>query len=344
MSTIRDIARQLGVAPSTVSRALTDASGVSEKTKMLVRETADKMNYSVNRHARNLVTRRSNLIGFMIPDISDSFFSKSAYGIEEALRNSEFEMVYTNVRRDPDNICAFLRRAEEYCYAGAFVTIDVWTDAVKAQLRAMQIPVISLRRQTPLDMTDVLPFVDSDHVSGTESFVGHLLQLGHKRVGYIGFDTPVGQLRAEAFRATAARKHLDYEEVSNFSYHNADIRISAGYRSAQCLLEAHPDLTALCAGDDQLAIGALQYLMENHYRVPEDISLVGYDDRDVAQLFCIQLTTVRQQLFEIGQVAGRMMLERIRNPQAPLQSMRVPTTLKIRRTTGAVRSESLLTR
>ena len=340
MSTIRDIARQLGIAPSTVSRALTDASGVSEKTRRLVRETADRMNYSVNRHARNLVTRRSGLVGFMIPDISDSFFSKSAYGVEEALRNSEFEMVYTNVRRDPDNVCAFLRRAEEYCYAGAFVTIDVWTDAVKAQLRAMRIPVISLRRQTPPDMEGVLPFVDSDHTGGTESFVNHLLQLGHRRFGYIGFDTPVGQLRAEAFRATAEKKGLDYVEVSNFSYHNADIRISAGYGSAQRLLDAHPDITALCAGDDQLAIGALQYLTENHFRVPEDISLVGYDDRDVAQLFSIQLTTVRQQLFEIGQYAGRMMLDRIRRPETPVRSMRVPTTLKIRKTTGAARGEA----
>ena len=340
MATIRDIARQLGIAPSTVSRALTDTSGVSEETRRIVRETADQVNYSVNRQARNLVMRRSNLIGFMIPDISDSFFSKSAYGIEEALRPSEFEMVYTNVRRDPDNICAFLRRAEEYCYAGAFVTIDVWTDALKTQLRSMRIPVVSLRRETPPDMEDVLPFVDSDHVGGMESCINHLLQLGHRKFGYIGFDTPVGQKRAEAFRSIAEKKNLDYTEVSNFSYHNANIRLSAGYSSAQRLLDSRSDVTAICAGDDQLAIGALQYLQENHYKVPEDISLTGYDDRDIAKLFCIQLTTVSQHLYEIGEYAGRMMLDRIQNPNLPVKSIQIPTTLKIRRTTAAAKSDT----
>ncbi len=339
MATIRDIARQLGIAPSTVSRAMTDAYGVKEETKKIVRETAEKMNYSVNRQARNLVTRRSNLIGFMIPDISDSFFSKSAYGVEEVLRNSKYEMVNTNVQRDPVNICKFLRRAEEYCYAGAFVTIDVWTDAVKEQIRSMRIPVISLRRETPPDMEDVLPFVDSDHIAGTESSVNHLLQLGHRKIGYIGFDTPVGNLRAEAFRSIAKKKDLDFIEVGNLSYHNANIRLSAGYSSAQRLLDACPEITAICAGDDQLAIGALQYLQENQYRVPEDISLIGYDDRDIAQLFCIQLTTVRQQLYEIGQYAGRMMLERILDPERPVSSIRIPTTLKIRRTTAMAKQQ-----
>lgn len=338
MANIRDLARDLGLSTSTVSRALSDSPGVSEKTRRLVKQTAERMNYSVNRFAQNLVKRQSNVIGFMIPDISDSFFAKSAYGVEEAIQSSPFELAYTNVKRSPQKVCEYLRKAEEYCYAGAFVTIDEWTPAVQEQLRAMNIPVISLRRKTPECLADRIPYVDSDHVLGTEAIVGHLLEQGHREFGYIGFDTPVGLERAEAFRQVAKRRSLRYCEVSNISYHNAQIRISVGYSSAQRLLHEHPEITALCAGDDQLAIGALQYLRENQIDVPGDISLAGYDDRDIAQLFSIQLTTVHQQLFEIGQYAGAMMLERIDRPDAEYRSLSVPSTLRVRKTTGPVKT------
>lgn len=339
MTTIRDIAVRLGLSTSTVSRALTDAYGVSEDTRQLVKRTAQDMNYAINRFAQNLVTRRSNTIGFLIPDISDSFFAKSAYGVEESLRNTPFTLAYTNVKRSPDNVLDYLRRAEEYCYAGAFVTIDDWTEAVVAQLAHMSIPVISLRRKTPAALASKIPYVDSNHLDGIEAEVKHLLALGHQRFGYIGFDTPVGVERAAAFKQIACKYGLDVETVSNFSYHNARIRISVGYTSAQKLMERSRDITALCAGDDQVAIGAMQYLSESGLRVPQDVSVCGYDDRDVAQLYCIQLTTVRQQLFEIGEQAGRMMTGMITRPQEMPQSLCVPTLLCPRKTTGPVRPD-----
>lgn len=337
MVTINDIAQKLGLSTSTVSRALTDASGVSLQTRERVKKAAEEMNYSVNRFAQNLVTRRSDKIGFMIPDISDSFFAKSAYGVEEALHSTPYSLAYTNVKRNSEKVCDYLRQAEEYCYAGAFVTIDDWTDGVCAMLRSMRIPVISLRRKPPKALQDRIPYVDSDHLGATESIVSHLMQLGHQTIGYIGFDTPVGQERARNFRTVAEKHGLQYYEISNISYHNANIRISVGYHSARKLLDEHQNITAIYAGDDQIALGVLQYLDEMHVSVPQELSVVGYDDRDTARLYCVQLTTVRQQLFEIGEYAGGMMLKMIEDPQAKISGMRVPTLLQRRRTTGPAR-------
>lgn len=335
MATIRDVARKLGVSTSTVSRALTGSSGVSEKTRELVKQMAEEMNYSANRFAQNLVTARSNTIGFMIPDISDSFFAKSAYGVEEAIRNTPYTLAYTNVKRNQENVCDFLRKAEEYCYAGAFITVDEWSEQVKARLYSMRIPIISLRRRPPGDMAEFLPYVVSDDFGGMESIINHLLNLGHQKFGYIGFDTLVGAERLNAFEKTARKHGIDFYSISSFSYHDAGTRILGGYNSAQSLLNAHNDITALCAGDDQLAIGALQYLDEVGIRVPQDISLVGHDDRDVTQLYCIQLTTVHQHLFEIGEYAGRMMLDMIAKPdQMRPNGISVPMELRVRRTTG----------
>lgn len=334
MATIKDIASRLNLSSSTVSRALTDNEGVSEATRELVKRTAEEMNYTINRFAKNLVTKTSYTIGFMIPDISDVFFSKSAYGVEEALKNTGYSLSYTNVERNSDRVLEYLKRAEEYQYDGIFITLDAWTDQVVKQLRALRIPIVSLRRRTPNLLEGKVPFVDSDHEDGVDQVVKHLVTLGHRSIGFIGFDTPVGLERTRSYHLAAEKYGIEKVLLQNYSFHDAGIRIMLGYKSAERLLGEHPNLTALFAADDQLALGVLQYLDEKHIDVPGQISVIGYDDRDVSGLFCIQLSTLRQQLFELGYQAGQLMLDMIASPDQPAKSAIIKPKLIVRKTTG----------
>ena len=333
MATIVDIAQKLNISTSTVSRALCDNEGVSEKTKALVKKTAKEMNYSLNRNAKNLVMQKSYTIGFMIPDISDNFFSKSAYGVEEALSGSKFSLAYTNVQRKEDLILEYLRRAVEYKYDGVFITLDNWTEKIVNQLERMSIPIISLRRKTPEGIQGI-PYVDSNHIGGLKQVLKHLIDLGHKDIGFIGFDTTVGNERTRCYISAAEEMNIPVYRVDNYSFHNAQIRISLGYKSAETLLSRYPKLTALVAGDDQLALGALQYAAEHNIQIPRDLSITGYDDRDISNLFCIQLTTARQELFDIGYKAGTMMLDMINNPSLRPENVEIDTKLVIRKTTA----------
>ena len=338
MATIQDIARQLGVSTSTVSRALMGAQGVSESTRNKVRQVAKQLNYSVNRNAQNLVMGGSRTIGFMIPDIADSVFAKTAYGVEEALRGTPFSLVYINVKRSADNVCHFLQTASENRYAGVFVTIDDWTDIVIDQIRAINIPVDSLRRITPDCIKKLVPFVDTNYVDGAEIYLRHLLSLGHREFGYIGDDTSVGNARKDAFLRIAQKHGLLYHIITSKPYYSAGVRASAGYDMTRKLLDEYKGTTAICASDDQIAIGVLQFLSENGHSVPRDISVLGYDDRNISDLFCIQLTTMHQPLTEIGEQAGHMMLQMIKNPDICPESIFVPSALVSRRTVGPVRN------
>ncbi len=336
MATIVDIAQKLNISTSTVSRALCDNEGVSERTRALVKKTAKEMNYSLNRYAKNLVMKKTYTIGFMIPDIADSFFSKSAYGVEEALRGSKFSLAYTNVQRKEDLILDYLRRAVEYKYDGVFVTLDSWSERIVDQLEKMSIPIISLRRKTP-EIIKGIPYVDSDHLGGMRQILTHLKELGHKDIGYIGFDTTVGNERTRCYISSADEMNISIHRVNNRTYHNAQGRIALGYKSAGTLLAQFPSLTALVAGDDQLAIGALQFAAENGIKIPDTLSVTGYDDRDIASLYCVQLTTTRQELYEIGYKAGMMMLEMINSPSEIPANIEVPTKFVIRNSTGPCR-------
>lgn len=333
MTTIVDIANKLKISKSTVSRALTNSSDVSAKTRELVLRTAKEMNYFVNAYARNLVTNRSHLISFMIPDIADTFYQKIARSADDYLSKAGYSMFYRNVKRDPKESLKFLKQAMEFHMDGVFITLDEWTDEICDFIRNMNIPVISLRRKTPEKLKGIVPYVDCDYYEGLDNTITYLGSFGHKEIGYIAFETVVGKERISAYESICSKHGLALQMVRNRSYQDAGVRIEVGYNSAKKLIKENPQITAILSGDDQLAIGALKYCTEAGIRVPEDISIMGCDDRSVGSLYCIQLTTLGQQREESGLLAGQLMIDMIEQP-GPHESINVPMIIRERRTVG----------
>jgi len=335
MTTIVDIAKKLNISKSTVSRALTDSEEVSPKTRMLVKKAAQEMQYQANMYARTLVSQRSHMVSFMIPDITDNFYQKMAEGAESELNAAGYTLFYRNVHRNGIEALKFLEHAEEFHMEGVFITLDDWSEEICKKIQTMDIPVISLRRKTPPCLAGRVPFVDSDYEEGIDNAVSYLLSMGHRNIGYIGFETMVGKERIMAFEASCEKHHLVKNIIRNRSFQDANVRIDVGYTSAKKLIGMNHGLTVIFCGDDQLALGALKYCSEAGIPVPEKMSVMGCDDRDVSGLYCIQLTTMRQQIEESGHLAGQLMVQMIEKPGV-YDDICVPMTIKERKTVGHI--------
>lgn len=336
MVTIIDIADRLNISKSTVSRALTGSSGVSEKTRELVLNTAKEMNYSANVYARNLAGDSTHMIYFMIPDITDAFYQEMANSADKVLSDAGYRVFYRNVRRSTNEVMNFLSEAKEFKMDGIFITVDEWTDEVCDAIKKMDIPVISLRRKTPEKLKNIVPYVDSDFIDGTEKAVKYLISLNHINIGYVGYETLVGKERISAYERSCEKHNIEKNIIRNRAYQNQNVRIEVGYDSAKKLLSESPEITAIMAGDDQLAIGVMKFCSEEGLRVPEDISVIGCDDRNISSLYCLQLTTIRQERTEAGSLAGELMLDMISKPGV-YESINVPMTIKERKTVGKAR-------
>ena len=332
MVTIKDIAKYTNLSPSTVSRVLNGNPAISEATRDLVFKAAEEMHYSPNLHARSLVNRRSTVIGFMIPDISDNYFSVSAVGVEEVLQANGYDVVYTNTNRDPKRVLGFLDRAQEYRYAGVLVTPDLWTDELLQRIRKLDMPAIALRRKTPF-MKSVLPYVDSDHYSGFQEATAYLYSLGHRNIGLVTADTMIYNERQRGYEEVI-RAHGLKPYIHRFDAPvPATLRYQAGYDAAEALMK-EGDVTAILATDDRFAIGVLEYLNISGRRVPEEVSVIGCDDRPEGQLWPFRLSTVKQDIIELGRSAAQMMLRMLNDPDYHPVSMSLKPRLVLRSTTA----------
>lgn len=335
MVTIKDIARELNLNPSTVSRTLNDSPVISDETKQKVMALADKYNYRPNRVARSLVNNNTYTIGYMIPDISDSFFSDSAFIIENIVRNSGHEIAYYSTQRKSEKVLEFLELAAGYRYNGVLITPDVWEPELIKAIQMSEIPVVCIRRKTPPGLN--IPFVDSDHAGGIVTAVDYLVDLGHKCIAFIGYAGEVGTERENSFVETMAKHKLKPIVHINPKALQTKKRIPAGYESTDILMDMHPEITAFCTADDYMALGSMECLNNRNIKVPEHISVIGFDNNEFSGFYCTQISTIAQFQEEIGRQAADMLLNMIKNPNYEPVSIALPTKLIIRNSTGPCR-------
>lgn len=333
MVTIKDIAEMTHLSPSTVSRALNNHPAIKESTKQIVRECVEKLHYTPNRNAQNLVRQSNKTVAFMIPDIADTYFSSAAVGVEEILHRNHYDIVYVNTNREPARVMGLLNKCREYRYSGVFLTPDVWSKELIDEIHTMSMPVISLRRKPPYTIPEI-PYVDSDHYTGLREATEYLCMLGHTEIALITANTLIYNERQrgyeEAIRCHGLKPHISCLKQGIPS----SMRFQAGRQAAEELLDADPGISAILATDDRMAIGVIEYLHEKGRKVPEEISVVGCDDRPEGQLASFQLTTIRQDILEIGRSAAQMMLRMIEDKKYQPVSISLKPKLIIRNSIG----------
>ncbi|HEY3558226.1 MAG TPA: LacI family DNA-binding transcriptional regulator [Kribbella sp.] len=328
--TVQDVAREAGVSPSTVSRALHTRGYASPAVRARVRAAAERIGYVTDHNARNLRSRTSTSIGVLISDLRNPFYADLAAGIEEELRAAEYQMVLVNDNGDP----AEEMQAAETLLAMRVPGVIVTPVTAKCPqvLQNNGVHVVCADRELGRSTSDV---VVSDNKTGACELTEHLIALGHTRIGMLIDETKwsTGAGRLAGFRAAHANNDLSVDEnLIAYTSFDAD----AARLSTRKLLNKH-EVTAIISANNVLAQGALAELKDRRLKIPRQISLAAYDDVPWMSLVQPALTTVDQSTVEMGRSCARLLLARIRGElPARRRLVKVPARLIVRGSTGPV--------
>ncbi|MFB9926408.1 LacI family DNA-binding transcriptional regulator [Amycolatopsis halotolerans] len=324
--TMEDVAARAGVSRALVSLVMRNAPNVSAQRRAAVRKAADELGYSPHVMARSLASRTSTVLGVMVNDLRNAFFADVVEGLDAAAQAAGFDLILNTGGRIPSREGAALRSLLSFRPAGVVLLSPV-VPAAAIEAAARQCPVVLVSRTSRLSTVDT---VNDDGEAGAALAVEHLVQLGHRRIAHLDGGGAAGAAaRRRGFRQ-AMRAH-GLEPIVVRSEHTD----TAGEKAVQELLSSYsPAPTALLAGNDFNAVGAISALEEHGLRVPEDVSVVGYDNTSLASLRHISLTTVDQPRTEMARLAFDALLERVRGERTePVRHLLHPS-LVVRETTG----------
>lgn len=323
MASIRDVAEHAGVSIATVSHVLNDTRPVSAATTGRVNAAVEALGYRPNRVAKSLRTSRSTTIGMLVPDNANPFFAEMARGVEHAAFDRGYNVMLCNTEGDADKERRYGDALIENRIAGVVLITADRTSRLVDDLHAAGVPVVVLDRDLDrVDVDAVLPRHHDGAVAATE----HLVGVGHRRIGCIASETG-GTAATERLRGfREAIEEAGVESVLAFG----DFQYEGGHQAARELLAAPDSPTAIFACNDLMAIGALRAAQELGLAVPNDVSIVGFDDVAQASYTAPALTTVAQPTERIGAIATELLLRRIDDPTATPDQRYVDTELVVR--------------
>ncbi len=314
MPTIQDIARELGMSAMTVSRALNGHPDVKEATRQKVLALAEQKNYRANRWARSLVTRESQIIGIIIPDISHSFFSEITRGVQDTLEQHGYDLMLCHSGGDARRELRAIDTLVGSRVDGLIVASEQPEESAKIFLDLQQQGVAFVlvdRFFAGLES----PRVIANDVEVGRLAAAHLIELGHRAIAHIsGPAVSTGLLRLQGFRETLAEHGLEVREDWIVA---SDFRLEGGYRAMNALLASQPAPSAVFAGNDAAAVGAIQACRAAGLDVPKDISIVGagrIEDPYHPNPF---VTTIDWPRREMGRRAAKMLLRLVAGQDGP---------------------------
>jgi len=332
--TLKQVADAVGVHFSTVSRALNPATRDQVKPQIAGRiiETAQRLGYRTNTLASSLRTRRSKVIGVVVPDIASLLFPPILEGIESTLLKHGYMTIVANTANDADRHRRILSGMIERRVDGLILASATLHDPILDEWISEQVPVILMNRS---DDSGRAPSVINDDIRGMGLAVSHLVGLGHERIAHIAGPQTLstGATRARGFHLAMS------EQVSGgkpLVIQAEAFSREAGRTACIDLLERDPDVTAIVAANDLLALGCYDAFHERDISCPRDISITGYNDAPFMDLVAPPLTTVRIKQRDMGVEAARLLLMRIDGEAVPADIL-LRTELVPRRSTAAPR-------
>ncbi|WP_189056085.1 LacI family DNA-binding transcriptional regulator [Longimycelium tulufanense] len=325
---MEDVARRAGVSRALVSLVMRGSPKVSEQRRTAVLRAARELGYRPHVMARSLASRTSTVLGVMVSDLHNPFFAEIVDGLDAVARAEDFELIINTGSRSPARERRALNSLLSFRPAGVALLGPV-VSAAEIGLAAQQVPIVLVAaRPTRLSNVDI---VNDDGEAGAELAVDHLVSLGHNKIVHLdgGGGSQAGTRRRGYLKAM--RRHGLEPVVLRSEYTDA-----AGAKAVRELLAEHDgDLpTALVAANDYNAVGAISALEEAGLRVPEEVSVVGYDNTSLAALRHLSLTTVDQPRTEMGRLAAEALVQRIRGQRSEPVHQLLHPSLVVRSTTA----------
>jgi DNA-binding LacI/PurR family transcriptional regulator len=326
--TMRQIAERADVSIGTVSHVINGTAKVREKLRIRVVEAIRSLGYQPSQLARGLRRNQTNMLGMIIPDVTNPFFPAVVRGVEDVAYKRSYRLILCNTDNHPDKETSYLNELRSYRPAGLLV-IPAAESHIAAQLRALASsgpPVVCIdRRPTGWD-GDVVVVANE---AGAYAATRHLLRMGHRNLAVI---TGPLHLTNAAERLKGFRRALDEARISIEPEYIQEARFDrqSGHQAALRLLRMLPRPTAIFACNDLMALGVLLAARELDVSCPEELSVVGFDNLDFTEFTAPGLTTVHQSGYQLGATAARLLLERIDGSKQRIKKVVLPTELKIR--------------
>ena len=310
MTTLKDVAEKAKVSISTASRALNGSPNISEKTTVLIKKIAEELNYIPNVTAQVLAGKRSNIVGIIVPEINSDYFSKMIESIEIELQKNHYSLLIANTYYDSDKEASVLDNFINHNIDGIFLACSINNKDLKHYNRKLSlhgIPLIAL--DTRLEGADCNQ-IRVDDTLGMSMAVYHLLERGHKRIGFISDYINDKQLRPDMFRQALINNQLNPAKSQVISHQTCRFE-QAGYEVMKTFLSQPSYPTAYIAGYDDIAVGAMRAITEAGLRIPEDIAIIGNDNGRAGEFLHKKLTTLSPPVEKMAQVGVDMMLKLI---------------------------------
>jgi LacI family transcriptional regulator len=303
--TIKDIADKIHVSYATVSRALNNKYGVDPKTREKVLAAAKALNYTPNTIARGLVQNKTFTLGLMVPDITNPFFPEVAVGIEDRAKNDGYHIILCNSknskRRETDLITLLTNKRVD----GIIFAPISHQKLIAREKLFRNIPFVYVSK-APKNTNQ--GFVVINDILGGYIATQHLIERGYKRIGFIGSSGEIASNddRYQGFLSALSEYSIPFDQRFTLF---GEIKQQSGYSMTKKLLSMHEPPRAIFAETDLIALGAMQAIKEQGLHVPGDLAVIGFDDIPFASFPEVQLTTISQPKYRIGQLAAEILLE-----------------------------------
>ncbi len=309
---IKDIAQTAGVSHPTVSRALNNSPLINEETRARIKAIALEMGYIPNAVARSLKAQRSGTMGLVVTSLTDPFFSEVMAGVDEVASEAGLSMFVTASHNDPEREMEVIETFHRRRVEGIIVAASRLSSRYHQRLERIQVPIVLINQHTE-DTQPRFHSVAFDEQAGAKLAAEHLLSLGHRRIGYLGLGNRQrsNRLRLAGYREALREAGIDADPAWALVVPEDEIQErgdnEVGESSCPSLLNG--GVTAVLCYNDRVAIGALEACRNHGLAVPRTVSIVGFDDVELARWVSPTLTTIRQPRLQMGCVAMKMMLD-----------------------------------
>ncbi|MGL4819220.1 MAG: LacI family DNA-binding transcriptional regulator [Bacilli bacterium] len=327
--TIKDVARLANVAPSTVSRVIADSSRISEATKRKVKKAMEELGYHPNFNARSLANRTTQSLGIVMPSsasksFANPFFPEVIRGISSYARTEEYNLYLTTGESEEEILDDVIKMVQGKRVDGLIVLYSRENDPVLDYLVDTKFPFVLIGK--PHHPSARIPYIDNDNYRASRELTDYVIGLGHKHIAFVGgslaYVVTQDRLRGyeDAIRLAGGAVESDWVQLFDFDRDGGEAAISA-------LLSSGRMPSAIVVTDDMMALGVLKVLNEKSVRVPEDVSIVSFNNFIVSEYTTPPLTTVDVNIYQLGYEACRMLVEHAQNDDFVPKSILIPTTL-----------------
>jgi LacI family transcriptional regulator len=306
--TIKDVAKKANVSIATVSKILNNKkTGFSEKTKKKVLRVIEELGYQPNAVARGLVKKNTQTIGVLIPTVSNMYASEILSGIEKHANDLGYSVIVCNTGDDGERTVHYLQVLSERRVDGIIIVSELVKEEYYKVLTEMKIPTVLV---SSISLQFPIPYVKVDDRHAAFSATNYLIKKGHTKIAMIAgstTDSIAGLPRIEGYKSALRSHGLPIDEnciidCLSFGHQN-------GMDGMEEILQKKLDITAIFASSDELAAGAMSVAYKNGIKIPDQLSIIGYDNTKLSEMLTPSLTTVAQPLYEMGMVAATMLLE-----------------------------------